>query len=396
MPVTGFHRFRGVIVSAGLAAAALVVPLSSQAPLLVVGTPPEMGSGSRRVFLTDVDGDSRADLVALLLDNTIAVRFGDGAGRFREMVTTRLAFEPGAVVLGDVSADGDTDVVVAWRDATSEYVSTLPGAGGRFAAQDQPAIRLGPALQYYKPFVRLLDLNRNGVADIVAGSERGPGFQIVLGTGQGRFGSAITVPYDPPGAEYYSPGFADVDGDGAIDVVLAATMAGSSAPRLVVTRGDGRGGFAGRIESPLAVAADPRVAAIGDLNADAAPDLVLTRPEARTIDVLLNDGRGRFVPAPWSPLRARLPAAAVAITDATGDARPDLVALTVNSVDPAGASEVAVFVGHERGFSLAVGSPFPVAPSAFSLALGDINGDGKVDVATSSRTTERLTVLLAR
>ena len=385
-----------VAAASALAAAVLAAPLASQAPLLVAASAPEMGSASRRVFLTDVDRDGRADLVALLLDNTLAVWVGDGAGRFQETGATRLAFDPGAVALGDTTADGDIDVTIAWRDATSEFVSTVPGSGRSFAAEGPPPIRLGPALEYYKPFVRVLDLNRDGMMDIVAGNERGAGFHVLLGSGHGRFATATTIAHDVPGAEYFSPGFGDVDGDGTIDVVVAASLAGSPASRLVVTRGNGRGGFAGRIEAPLAVAADARVAAIGDLNTDAAADLVLTHPETRTIDVLLNDGRGRFRVAPWSPLRARLPATAVAITDATGDDRPDLIALTVNSVDPPAESEVVVFVGHNRGFSLADGSPFPVAPGAFSLALSDINTDGKVDIATSSRATERITILLAR
>ena len=59
-------------------------------------------------------------------------------------------------------------------------------------------------------------------------------------------------------------------------------------------------------------------------------------------------------------------------------------------------SEVAVLVSHAKGFSLADGSPFPVGAGAFSLAPGDVNGDEKLDFVTSSFTTERLTVLLAR
>jgi hypothetical protein len=355
-----------------------------------------MGSASRRVFLTDVDRDRQPDLVALLRDNTVAVRFGAGDGSFQGGVATALALEPGAMAVEDVNADGDVDLAVAWRDDKGEYVSIWAGTTGRFSAPTTPPIRLGPALQYYKPFVRALDLNRDGVMDLVAGNERGAGFQMLLGTGRGRFAPPLTVGYSPAGAAYYSLNVGDLDRDGRLDVVLTASAAGSTASRLVVMSGNGRGGFAVRVNAPLSVAPDPRVAAIGDLNGDGSPDLVLTHPEARTLDVLLNAGDGRFTPAPWSPLRTRLPATAVVIGDITDDARPDLVALTVDSVGPSVESEIALLVSHTRGFSVAAGSPVTVAPGAFSLAPGDITGDGRLDFVTSSFTSDTLTVLQTR
>ena len=382
-------------IAAALAAAA-VAPASSQEPLLASGTPLDLGIASRRVVLMDVDRDRQVDLVTLLRDNTIAVLFGDGAGIFEGSVATPLELDPGTVVLDDVTADGDIDAVVAWRDEKSEYVGVWPGASGRFTAPAQPPMRLGPARQYYKPFVRVLDLNRDGARDLVAGNERGPGFQVLLGTGRGRFAPPVTIAYEPAGAAYYSLNVADVDRDQRPDLVIAASAAGSGASRLVVMFGNGGGGFAGRVDVPLSVAPDPRIAAIGDLNDDAAPDLVLSHPEQRTLDVLFNTGGRRFTPAPWSPLRARLPATAVTIADVTGDTRPDLVALTVDSVNPRLESEVAVLVSHAKGFSLANGSPFPVGAGAFSLASGDVNGDEKLDFVTSSFTSERITILMAR
>ena len=384
----------GAVIAGALATTVLVEPLSSQTPLLVHGTPVEVGSESRRVFMADVNGDRRADLVVLLRGGTVAVRLGDGSGRFSAGPTTGLASDPGAVALADVSADGILDLVVAWRDAAGEYVATSLGTGGGRFGPRQPAARLGAALEYYKPFVRVLDLNEDGVMDLVAGNERGPGFHVLLGIKQGRFTAPEIVRYEPAGAEFYSCGFADIDDDGHLDVVLTSTFAGPAGSGLLVRRGNGRGGFAGRLEMPLSVAGDPRVGAIGDLNGDAAPDLVVTHPEQRVLDVLFNDGRGRFTPAPWSPLRARLPATAVAIADATGDARPDLVLLTVNSVVKPYESELDVRVSSARGFAPAPGSPFPVGPGAFALAAGDVNGDGRMDLATSSGETGLLTLLL--
>jgi predicted NUDIX family NTP pyrophosphohydrolase len=51
--------------------------------------------------------------------------------------------------------------------------------------------------------------------------------------------------------------------------------------------------------------------------------------------------------------------------------------------------------GHGR-FSPAPGSPFPVGRGAWSLALGDYDGDGKGDVATADLEAGTVTVLLRR
>jgi hypothetical protein len=45
----------------------------------------------------------------------------------------------------------------------------------------------------------------------------------------------------------------------------------------------------------------PGVLAATDVNHDSRPDLIVSNPEGRTVTILLNDGGGRFHPAPGSP-----------------------------------------------------------------------------------------------
>jgi hypothetical protein len=57
---------------------------------------------------------------------------------------------------------------------------------------------------------------------------------------------------------------------------------------------------------------------------------------------------------------------------------------------------VTVLLGSTQGFVPARGSPFRAGPGAYNLTLGDVNGDGKLDVAASSFEGKAVTVLLRR
>ena len=82
--------------------------------------------------------------------------------------------------------------------------------------------------------------------------------------------------------------------------------------------------------------------------------------------------------------------------DINGDKNTDLVATTVDSKAPF-ASKVVVLLGDGRGeFTPASGSPFPVGAEAYRLTVGDVNEDGKLDIAASSFGNDGVTLLLAQ
>ena len=65
-------------------------------------------------------------------------------------------------------------------------------------------------------------------------------------------------------------------------------------------------------------------------------------------------------------------------------------------VVPAG-DGVRIMLGDGRGsFKPAPGSPFSTGKGAWRLAVGDVNGDGKPDIATSNLESDNVTVLLAQ
>jgi len=141
--------------------------------------------------------------------------------------------------------------------------------------------------------------------------------------------------------------------------------------------------------STLPTGADPFSIATGDVNLDGHLDLVVPNFQDDTLTVLLGDGAGGFTPAAGSPVPAGSAFAdAVAITDLNGDGKPDL------AVDNQ-ANQVSILLGDGTGaFTAAVGSPFSTGGNnSRSIAVADYNGDGRPDIAVANLTGNYISIL---
>src|SRR5262249_5761227 len=134
----------------------------------------------------------------------------------------------------------------------------------------------------------------------------------------------------------------------------------------------------------------PSSVAIGDLNGDGQPDLVTTNiggdplatpTPAGTISVLLGNGGGTYSAATPYPTGSFLPFS-VAIGDLNGDGKLDLA--VANYGDPlSGNGAISVFLGNGNGtFSAATPSP-TLATGAQSVAIADLDGDGHLDLVVA-------------
>src|SRR5262245_17003987 len=91
---------------------------------------------------------------------------------------------------------------------------------------------------------------------------------------------------------------ADMNGDGNLDVVLTCGGLSQNKPDpakgfVAVLSGDGRGRFK-LAQSLLPIGAGGLKAAVGDVNGDGRPDIVVIAHDSDAVTVLLQDDRGRF------------------------------------------------------------------------------------------------------
>ena len=173
----------------------------------------------------------------------------------------------------------------------------------------------------------------------------------------------------------------DVNNDGKQDLV-ASTTDGEAA----VLYGDGVGGFGGlRV---FAAGSIPAAVALADLNHDGNLDIVTANSGDNTVGVLLGDGAGGFNRAAGSPFAVGRTPRAVAVADVNGDGKQDIAAAN------AGDNTVTILRGDGAGgFAVASGSPFAAGTTPVALAVADFDGDGRQDVAVANIGGSAVTVL---
>ena len=330
------------------------------------------GNGPSTVLVGDVNGDGKLDVMTVNLgtDNwsapTVSTLLGVGNGKLAGLVDTQGGADPGksaTAVLGDLNGDGKLDLVVTSPGTTK----VLLGMGdGRFAAPVSGTWGDG------QRWVTVSDLNGDGKLDVVvlmSGMVR-----VLPGRGDGTFSAALD---SPTSKDAQSAVLGDVNGDGKADIVVSMSNSGASGA-LGVLLGTGRGTFGMAPAYPTGSA--PSAMALGDVNDDGKMDVVTASQSSGTVSVLVGNGTGAFA-ANVDYTVGKQPFA-LALGDLNGDGTLDIV--TVNlALDNTSIDTVSVLLGKGAG-AFATKRDFVTAPRPNSLVLGDVNDDGKLDIVTTN------------
>jgi FG-GAP-like repeat/PASTA domain len=225
------------------------------------------------------------------------------------------------------------------------------------------------------------DLNADGKPEVVTANAGTTNTVSVL-VNSGDWNFRPTIDY-PTGVDPWSIATGDLNGDRRPDLATANSEANSVS--LLLNQGDGSFG----LRRDYRTGGGPRSIAIDDLNADGRLDLVTANgaPSAGTVSVLLNGGEGSFQRVDYrsGPLGPQ----SVAIGDLDADGRPDLA--TANGY----LNTVSVLV-NSGGGSFRTRHTYRTGDAPWSVAIGDLNGDRKPDLATANSEARSASVLLNR
>jgi hypothetical protein len=358
------------------------------------GAPAILESLGGEVALADMNGDGTPDL--LLSNGELLVMPGKGDGTFAPSRNYSLGDAGGTIVVSDVNGDGHSDVVSVSSCLTAYVcntggVKTLLGNGdGTLAAPRN----LGLPPNAYLQTIATADINGDGKLDLVVSATiigQGTSLQVLTGKGDGTFRSAASN--DLGSFSVSSSAIADVNGDGLLDILVA----GGGSVGVLLANGNGTFQSLTTYDSGGVNASS---IAVADLNRDGKLDLIVANgcssdpycgldSSTGTVGVLLGNGDGTFQ-AVVTYSSGGLYANSLAVADINRDGKLDVVVL--NQCVPAtscrsGDGVVGVLLGNGDGTLQAAQTFDSAGFSSASLAVADINRDGKLDLAVVNSCT---------
>ena len=356
------------------------------------------------VMVADVNRDGKpdllvtngcADLVGFCPDDgSLGVLLGNGDGTFQAVRNYSSGGSTSSAALADLNGDGNPDVMVANCVPSGELCPFGNGEVGVLFGNGDGSFQ--PVATYDSggldaAFIAEADVNGDGVPDLlvlntaVCNNCTG-NVGVLLGRGDGTF-----QPVQTYGAGLYSPGFlvaSDVNGDGALDLVVTEETGGGGLLAVLLGRGDGTFrsaaiyGTGGLYATPLQVA---------DVNGDRNPDLLLTNgqfcagrdPSEGCVAVLLGNGDGTFKAAATYD-SGGVGAWWFTLADVDGDGRLDAIVANQCSGTCSQGGSVGVLLGNGDGtFQL----PARFASGGIAstwVAAEDVNGDSQPDVLVAN------------
>jgi hypothetical protein len=163
----------------------------------------------------------------------------------------------------------------------------------------------------------------------------------------------------------------DLNGDGRLDLVVGNLDSAT----VSVFLGNGDGSFRPHVDFPTGLY--PNSVVIGDFNGDDKLDIALANGSG-TVSILLGNGDGSFQPRVDYP--AGPASFSLAVGDFNGDGKLDLVVVNNNSNQ---SGTVSVLLGNGDG-TFQPHVDYPVGTGPYSVAVGDFDRDGKLDLVVAN------------
>jgi|GEM_PF-993477 len=281
------------------------------------------------------------------------------------------ALKPGETVSVTVPANVTATDGRPARPQVYQFTAATTGGSGRFV----PATPVSVALGASPNAVAVGDLNNDGTLDIVAGNSGSLGALINNGTGSFTAGSALPT---TPAGTVRTVALADMNNDGYLDLLTANG-------NVNIHLNDGAGGLTNPAPNGVIVMSETiSYLAVGDVDGDGDLDVLAVGNNASgntgVASTRFNDGNGNFAPSTVQ-VAVDYNSTSPTLGDIDGDGDLDLI--TVSNRNTSSAANIRLNDGHGNFSIPTANAGFGLGGSAGGCALGDVDGDGDLDIVAA-------------
>jgi uncharacterized protein (TIGR02145 family) len=354
------------------------------------------GTNPDRIAIGDIDGDGKPDLVVCNSGSAIVSVFRNTStsgsitsNSFAAKVDFATGTGSNNVAIGDIDGDGKLDLVVtnANSNTVSVFRNTSTSGSISFAAK----VDFVPGNTPYG--IAIGDIDSDGKPDLVVVNQISNTVSVFKNTSisgsitSGSFAAKVDF---TTGTTPWGVAINDIDGDGKPDLIVTSIISNTvSIFRNTSTFGSiTSSSLAAKVD--FTTGAGPYDVAISDIDSDGKPDLVVGVYNSNTVSVFRNTSTsGSITFATKVDFAAGARPLGIAINDIDGDGKPDLAIANVNS------NTVSVFRNTSTSGSITLTAKVDFVPGTYPTAaiLGDIDGDGKPDLVVGNLTSNTVSVL---
>lgn len=320
--------------------------------------------------------------------NTVSLflnRSSDGTVNLATKVDFVTGTTPRSIAIGDLDGDGKSDLAIT--NQTNNTVSILINTGSNgilnYAAKVDFLTGLMPVS------VAIGDIDLDGKPDLIIANEGSNSVSVFRNISNGGVTDFETKVDYPTGNTPYGIAIGDINGDGLLDI--AATNFNDNTVSVLGNRSiNGSLSFVTKVD--FATGNSPSAIVMGDLNGDHKLDLVFVNTSSGSVSVLRNTSTaGLFNFATKLDLITGLNPKSIAIGDLDGDGKPDLVIGNVN----VGANNLSVFrnTGNVGTLSFSSKVDFDTNDGPWAIAIADLDGDSMPDMISANGNSNTVSIL---